>query len=54
MPSLTLGSVSDTQASVNYSVESNASTGDFGLNLKGLFGNGEPATLATPPPSRKY
>ncbi len=48
---LTLGSVSDTQASVNYSVESNASTGDFGLNLKGLFGNGEPATLAVGDPT---
>jgi hypothetical protein len=48
---LSLSSVSETQASVNYSVESNASTGDFGLNLKGLFGNGEPATLAVGDPT---
>jgi RHS repeat-associated protein len=48
---LSLGSVSDTQANVNYSVTTGAPTGDFGLNLKGLFGNGEPAELAVGDPS---
>ncbi len=48
---LSLGSISDTQAKVSYSVTTGAATGDFGLNLKGLFGNGEPATLAVGDPT---
>jgi IPT/TIG domain len=45
------GTPTDSQAHVSYSVTTGAATGDFGLNLKGLFGNGEPATLAVGDPS---
>jgi hypothetical protein len=45
------GTPTNTQAQVSYTVDQGAATGDFGLNLKGIFGNGEPATLTVGDPS---